>query len=312
MQQNLPRLILAGTNSGCGKTTVTCAVLQALVNRGLSVAAAKCGPDYIDPMFHSRIIGAKSSNLDPFFFDENTLRFLLAQNASGCDVTVIEGVMGYYDGLGLTSTRASTYELAQKTVSPVVLVVNARGAALSVLASVRGFLDFLPDDRICGVILNGCTAMTYAPLARVLEDRLGVKACGFLPNLPDCALKSRHLGLVTAAEVADLREKMQRLALARGAQSHHNSDEDGDHKARRGGRKRIEKSVYKGHAVFPHGLPADCVKQCFHGASTTCHQNLKQGTGVQPCTARPESIWRLLTGPMPQSDLRWCRPPSRW
>lgn len=120
--------------------------------------------------------------------------------------------MGYYDGLGLTSTRASTYELAQKTVSPVVLVVNARGAALSVLASVRGFLDFLPDDRICGVILNGCTAMTYAPLARVLEDRLGVKACGFLPNLPDCALKSRHLGLVTAAEVADLREKMQRLA----------------------------------------------------------------------------------------------------
>lgn len=212
MQQNLPRLILAGTNSGCGKTTVTCAVLQALVNRGLSVAAAKCGPDYIDPMFHSRIIGAKSSNLDPFFFDENTLRFLLAQNASGCDVTVIEGVMGYYDGLGLTSTRASTYELAQKTVSPVVLVVNARGAALSVLASVRGFLDFLPDDRICGVILNGCTAMTYAPLARVLEDRLGVKACGFLPKLPDCALKSRHLGLVTAAEVADLREKMQRLA----------------------------------------------------------------------------------------------------
>ena len=160
MQQNLPRLILAGTNSGCGKTTVTCAVLQALVNRGLSVAAAKCGPDYIDPMFHSRIIGAKSSNLDPFFFDENTLRFLLAQNASGCDVTVIEGVMGYYDGLGLTSTRASTYELAQKTVSPMVLVVNARGAALSVLASVRGFLDFLPDDRICGVILNGCTAMT--------------------------------------------------------------------------------------------------------------------------------------------------------
>lgn len=207
MQQNLPRLILAGTNSGCGKTTVTCAVLQALVNRGLSVAAAKCGPDYIDPMFHSRIIGAKSSNLDPFFFDENTLCFLLAQNASGCDVTVIEGVMGYYDGLGLTSTRASTYELAQKTVSPVVLVVNARGAALSVLASVRGFLDFLPDDRICGLILNGCTAMTYTPLARVLEDRLGVKACGFLPNLPDCALKSRHLGLVTAAEVADLREK---------------------------------------------------------------------------------------------------------
>ena len=108
MEQKVPRLVLAGTNSGCGKTTVTCAVLQALVSRGLRVGAAKCGPDYIDPMFHSRIIGAKSSNLDAFFFDPDTLRYLLAHNARGCDVTVIEGVMGYYDGLGLTSTRAST------------------------------------------------------------------------------------------------------------------------------------------------------------------------------------------------------------
>ncbi|MDD7492470.1 MAG: cobyrinic acid a,c-diamide synthase, partial [Clostridiales bacterium] len=120
MEQKLPRLVIAGTNSGCGKTTVTCAVLQALVNRGLSVAAAKCGPDYIDPMFHSRIIGAKSANLDPFFFDEPTLRYLLAQNAAGCAVTIIEGVMGYYDGLGLTTTRASTWETAQKTASPTI------------------------------------------------------------------------------------------------------------------------------------------------------------------------------------------------
>ena len=106
---NVPRMLLAGTNSGCGKTTVTCAVLQALTDRGLKVGAFKCGPDYIDPMFHSRIIGAKSSNLDAFFFDPDTLRYLLARNARGCDVTVIEGVMGYYDGLGLTSPRASTY-----------------------------------------------------------------------------------------------------------------------------------------------------------------------------------------------------------
>ena len=158
MEQKVPRLVLAGTNSGCGKTTVTCAVLQALVSRGLRVGAAKCGPDYIDPMFHSRIIGAKSSNLDAFFFDPDTLRYLLARNARGCDVTVIEGVMGYYDGLGLTSTRASTYEVARETQSPVVLVVNARGAALSVLAAVEGFLHFAPDSGIRGVILNGCSA----------------------------------------------------------------------------------------------------------------------------------------------------------
>ena len=214
MQRRVPRLVLAGTNSGCGKTTVTCAVLQSLVRRGLRVGAAKCGPDYIDPMFHSRVIGAKSSNLDPFFFDRDTIRYLLSHNGEGCDVTVIEGVMGYYDGLGLTSTRASTYEAARETESPVVLVVNARGAALSVVAAVQGFLDFAPDNNVQGVILNGCSAMSYGALARELESRLGVRACGYLPRLPECALESRHLGLVTADEVEDLREKLRQLAEA--------------------------------------------------------------------------------------------------
>ena len=214
MQRRVPRLVLAGTNSGCGKTTVTCAVLQALVSRGLRVGAAKCGPDYIDPMFHSRVIGAKSSNLDSFFFDRDTMRYLLAHNGQDCDITVIEGVMGYYDGLGLTSTRASTYETARETESPVVLVVNARGAALSVVAAVQGFLDFAPDNNVQGVILNGCSAMSYGALTWELENRLGVRACGYLPRLPECALESRHLGLVTADEVEDLREKLRQLAEA--------------------------------------------------------------------------------------------------
>lgn len=214
MQRRVPRLVLAGTNSGCGKTTVTCAVLQSLVRRGLRVGAAKCGPDYIDPMFHSRVIGAKSSNLDSFFFDRDTMRYLLAHNGQDCDITVIEGVMGYYDGLGLTSTRASTYETARETESPVVLVVNARGAALSVVAAVQGFLDFAPDNNVQGVILNGCSAMSYGALARELESRLGVRACGYLPRLPECALESRHLGLVTADEVEDLREKLRQLSEA--------------------------------------------------------------------------------------------------
>ena len=112
----------------------------------------------------------------------------------------------------MTSSRASTFEVAQMTKSPVVLVAPARGAALSVLALIQGFLQFMPESRICGVILNSCTAMTYAPLARAIEERFGIRALGFLPQIPDCALESRHLGLVTAAEVAHLREKMQRLA----------------------------------------------------------------------------------------------------
>ena len=207
-----PRLLLAGTSSGCGKTTVTCAILQALVNRGLKVGAFKCGPDYIDPMFHSRIIGAKSANLDLHFFRENTLRYLLAKNAADRDVSIIEGVMGYYDGLGLTTTRASSYEVAKVTDSPVVLVVNAKGASLSVLATVQGFLTFCPDSHIRGVILNQCTAMTYKALAKAIEDKLGIRVLGYLPKLADCALESRHLGLVTAAEITDLKEKLQKLA----------------------------------------------------------------------------------------------------
>ena len=173
MTQHIPRLVLAGTGSGCGKTTLTCAILQALTNRGLKACAFKCGPDYIDPMFHSRIIGAKSANLDLFFFDQDTLRFLLAKNAAGCDVSIIEGVMGYYDGIGMADSRGSTCAVAQAVESPAVLVVNARGASLSVLAAVHGFLTFQPDSRICGVILNQCSPGVYPPLAQAIAERFG-------------------------------------------------------------------------------------------------------------------------------------------
>ena len=212
MEQKTPRILLAGTNSGCGKTTVTCAVLQALVNRSMKVGAFKCGPDYIDPMFHSRIIGAKSANLDLHFYRENTLRYLLAKNTMHQDVSIIEGVMGYYDGMGLTTTRASSYEIAKVTDSPVVLVVGAKGASLSVLATIQGFLSLYPDNNIKGVILNQCSAMTYGALAKAIEERLGIRALGYLPKMADCALESRHLGLVTAAEVENLREKLQLMA----------------------------------------------------------------------------------------------------
>ena len=212
----MDRIMISGVSSGCGKTTVVCAVLQALVNRGLKTGAFKCGPDYIDPMFHSRIIGAKSANLDLHFFSENTLRFLLAKNAAGCDVSVIEGAMGFYDGAGLTTWKTSAYELALVTKTPVVLVVNARGAALSVLAThiavIEGFLRFRPESGIRGVILNQCTAMTYASLSAAIEERFGIRCFGFLPRLDECVLESRHLGLVTAGEIRDLREKMQTLA----------------------------------------------------------------------------------------------------
>ena len=221
----IPRILFAGTNSGCGKTTITCAVMQAMVNRGLKAGAFKCGPDYIDPMFHSKIIGTKSTNLDSWFFDDNTLRFLLAQNGTGRDISIVEGVMGFYDGMGLTDTRASTYSVARITQTPVVLTVGAKGASLSVLATIQGFLDFCPDNQIQGVILNQCTASTYNALAAEIRRRFAgrVLPLGYLPGMPECSLESRHLGLVTAAEVEDLQEKLRLLA----AQAEKSIDLDG-------------------------------------------------------------------------------------
>ncbi len=214
MKKKIARVLFAGTNSGCGKTTVTCAVLQALVNRQLKVGAFKCGPDYIDPMFHSKIIGAKSGNLDLFFLGENTMKYLFAKNSEGCDISVIEGVMGYYDGLGISSTESSTYEAARVSESPTVLIVNAKGASLSILASIKGFLEFRSDSGISGVILNCCTEGTYRILAGEIEKAFAgaVKPLGFMPTVPESIFESRHLGLVTAQEISDLKEKMQILA----------------------------------------------------------------------------------------------------
>lgn len=217
-----PRLLLCAPASGGGKTTVTCALLQALVNRGANPVAFKCGPDYIDPMFHSEIIGAKSRNLDLFFLGRDTARYLLEKNSRGSGLALIEGVMGYYDGIGL-SADASAYDLARATGTPAVLVLDGRGRALTAAAAVKGMRDFRPDSGIRGVILNRVSPMLYPRLKEAIEGETGVTVYGYLPNLPGCALESRHLGLVTAAEVAGLREKLSALA----AQAEKSVDIDG-------------------------------------------------------------------------------------
>lgn len=206
---SLPRFMIAAPASGSGKTLVTCGILQALVDRGMSVASFKCGPDYIDPMFHSRIIGARSKNLDAYFVDEPTLRYLFGRTAEQCDISVVEGVMGFYDGVSFTGTEASSYDVSQKLGIPVVLLVNARGASLSVLATLKGFLSFR-ENNIRGVIFNQMSKKVYDELKDEVRA-MGVEPLGYVPKLKDLVLESRHLGLVLPGEIEELREKLRRL-----------------------------------------------------------------------------------------------------
>lgn len=208
----IPRILLTAPASGSGKTLITCGILQALVNRGLRVASFKCGPDYIDPMFHGRVIGTKSRNLDTFFTDENTLRHLFVKNMSDCDLAVVEGVMGYYDGLGGVELRGSTFDVARTLSVPAVLLVPARGASLSILATIKGFLEYQKDSQIRAVILNQISPMIYGQLKPLIEQELGVQVLGYVPKMEELSLDSRHLGLVLPGEIEELKEKLQKLS----------------------------------------------------------------------------------------------------
>ena len=181
----IPRIMLAATASGSGKTTVTCAVLQALIDRGNTVTAFKCGPDYIDPMFHSEVIGADSRNLDLYMTDENTVGYLLAKNAVKSDISVIEGVMGFYDGVGGNQkNKASAYDLANVTNTPVILIADAKGMSDSVAALIKGFLTYRSDNNIRGVILNRIHEMSYAGMKALIEKELDIPVLGYEGMFP--------------------------------------------------------------------------------------------------------------------------------
>lgn len=206
------RVMIAAISSGSGKTTITCGILQALVNRKLKVASFKCGPDYIDPMFHSKVIGARSRNIDSFFNDENTVKYLVDKNSQNADISVIEGVMGFYDGLAGISTKASSYDVARITDTPVILLINCKGMSVSILPIIKGFKEYMKDSNIQGVILNQMPKMLYPEIKKSIEENLDLKVLGYVPNLKDLVIESRHLGLVTPDEIKDLKEKLNELA----------------------------------------------------------------------------------------------------
>ena len=208
---DLPRLLVAAPASGSGKTTVTCALLRAFQRRGLDPCAFKCGPDYIDPMFHREVLGLPSRNLDLFFSGEDQARALLSSAGRGRGVAVLEGVMGCYDGVGGTE-RASSWHLARATGTPILLVVRPQGAALTLAAMVRGLARFRSPGMIGGLLLNGCSRGLAELLTPMLQRETGLPVLGWLPQLPDCAIASRHLGLLTPGEVQGLADKVDRLA----------------------------------------------------------------------------------------------------
>ena len=208
------QFLLAAPRSGSGKTTMTCALLMALKRRGCAPCAFKSGPDYIDPMFHRAVLGVESHNLDLFFSAPETVRTLYARGAAGHGAAVCEGAMGFYDGLGGVSDRASAWHLADTLGLPVLLVVEPKGQSLTLAAELKGLVNFRTPSHIAGVLLNNCTARMHALLAPMLEKETGLPVLGFLPKLPEAVIGSRHLGLYTAAEVENLQQKLALLADA--------------------------------------------------------------------------------------------------
>lgn len=212
MKKQVKRILFAGTGSGSGKTTLTCGILQCLLRRGMIPSAFKCGPDYIDPMFHRQVLQVPSGNLDSFFCDRNTLRYLLAENTKEDSIAVIEGAMGYYDGIGM-SKRASSAEIARITETPAILILNGRGMAISIEAMLYGYAMFGGEcgRQIKGVIFNMIAESLYKEAAAFARE-LGLIPLGYVPQKEAITLKSRHLGLVLPKEVEDLQKKMTVLA----------------------------------------------------------------------------------------------------
>ena len=213
--RSVNRVMVAGMKSHSGKTLITCGLLEILRRRKLDPASYKCGPDFIDPLFHERVTGTWCSNLDTFFSGTSGVRRLVAQCRN--PYAVIEGVMGLYDGADAGSTAGASYEIASATATPIILIVDASGIGRTVLSLIRGMLEDDPEHLIRGLILNRCSAGAYQFLKRILETELPeagyhVRILGAVPPAENIRLESRYLGLKLPGEVADLRDQIRRAA----------------------------------------------------------------------------------------------------
>ena len=212
--------MIAAPRSGSGKTMVTCGILELLKRKQKNPFSYKCGPDYIDGLFHRKVLGIEGGNLDSFFERPEDMRKKL-MNISKDHFPVIEGVMGYFDGLGGDTTAASSWEVADILDLPVVLVVDAKGASLSLAALIKGFQVFKGEARsfqgdksgnhIQAVILNRISPMLYPRIKAVIEKETGILVAGYVPELDFWQVGSRHLGLVLPGEIENLQGQIRQL-----------------------------------------------------------------------------------------------------
>lgn len=205
-----PGVMIAAVKSGSGKTTITCAFLKQLLCRKKHPVSFKCGPDYIDPMFHEQVLKIPSKNLDTFFSDALQIQALYEMELPGHDIAVLEGVMGLYDGLGGIREEGSSYHLAKTLDVPIILVVDARGMGKSVIPLIAGFLQYDEKKLIKGVILNRTSKMFFETIAPLIEEELSIKALGCIPNEKELTLGSRHLGLILPEELEELNFQLEK------------------------------------------------------------------------------------------------------
>lgn len=207
MNKKISRILISAFSSGSGKTTFTMGFLRLLQKKGIKVSSYKCGPDYIDTMFHAKALGVPSRNIDLFLSDENTVKNILAEAEN---MAVIEGVMGFYDGIAFTDS-ASASHISSVTDTPCILIVDVKGKSATLKALITGMLKYRKNN-IKGIILNKISKASYPVYKNMIESELPVKVFGYIPELKDCTIKSRHLGLITAEEMADINSIIDKIS----------------------------------------------------------------------------------------------------
>ncbi|WP_299291286.1 cobyrinate a,c-diamide synthase [Nitrosopumilus sp.] len=207
----IPRIVIAGATSGVGKTSITCSIIYALKKKGFSVQPFKVGPDYIDPSYLSSISINDAFNLDVWLMGKNNLLSSFISNSKS-NVSVIEGVMGYYDGFGGDSNYASTHHVSSITKSPTILILDASKTARSIAATAIGFQKFHRNSRISGIILNKIGSKKHENLCREALQMTKLPILGVIPKDPSLSLESRHLGLYSTLEKKTLYKKIERIS----------------------------------------------------------------------------------------------------